>query len=82
MKLVDLKDDAGISLQVLAENLVERTRKHDLTFVFVFLDKKDGGLHVMSNVENVPSALIRLGQSMREDPLATSGIGSVDGSAN
>lgn len=73
MKLSDIKNEKGVSIQSYAEVLVDHCVEAGLTYVFVFVDKKDRGIHTITNVDAaaLPGALIRLGQNMRDEPIGS-----------
>lgn len=71
MKFSEIVDDNGNTLQSLAELLQEKAKAAGLVSILVFAaqDGPHKGIHAMSSIAgSVSTALIRLGEEMREEP--------------
>ena len=69
MKLADIKDENGTSLQTFADMLVEKTQRAGLQLVLILAQEPDF-LHLLSNVpvEALPDVLSQLAAQMRKHP--------------
>lgn len=84
MKLPDLKDSNGTSIQSYAETLVEKCAEHDLISVLLFISKDSKHIHAIAPMPStmLPQFLKELVHQMRKPPKGESSIKLTDAPEN
>ena len=80
MKLSEIKDANGTSLQAYAETIMGKARDADLITVLVFVSKAgdEKGIHVLTSADGSPARLLlAVGKAMLAEPDEREVIGAV-----